>query len=137
MKTGDVATSHVLVDASDETEWGTTRDVLMELLYRRACEAGAHISFGASVNSVYDDGRYASLTLASGDTYSADLILAADGIRSRIRPMILADSTSSTDPIVTNTTLYGVKVHSDLITSRSDTKRLVSGHDINIWVCLA
>lgn len=46
-------------------------------LYEAAIEAGCHIRLGARVETMDDEA--ASVTLASGETIDADLIVIADG----------------------------------------------------------
>ena len=53
------------------------------MLYRRAIDAGANVSFGSRVVSV--DPESPSVTLASGKKIFGDLIIGADGDRSIVR----------------------------------------------------
>ncbi|KAF2158536.1 hypothetical protein M409DRAFT_30973 [Zasmidium cellare ATCC 36951] len=133
MATGEVAMTNVAVDASDEIDWGTNREFLMKMLYQRALEAGAEILFDCTVTETMEEPWKVRLVLKDGRDFSADLVLAADGIRSRIRPQILSDVKEPIDPIVSNTTLYGVRVNASKIKARSDTKRLMDNDHVSVW----
>jgi 2-polyprenyl-6-methoxyphenol hydroxylase-like FAD-dependent oxidoreductase len=58
------------------------RQHIVALLGERAREAGAEICFNSPVKSADPEG---AITLESGKTHSADLVIAADGINSAIR----------------------------------------------------
>ncbi|KAI5357729.1 putative FAD-binding domain, FAD/NAD(P)-binding domain superfamily [Septoria linicola] len=133
MTTGEIATRNIAIDISDEVDYGTTREAVMQILYKRAQEAGATILFGASVDKVEEDQRKARVLLKDGRRLEADLILAADGIRSRVRYQILADVQSAIDPIVSNTTLFGVQIDAEKARSRSDTKRICVTEYAAVW----
>lgn len=133
MATGEVAMTNVAVDASDEIDWGTNRELLMKMLYQRALEAGAEILFDCAVTETVEEPSKVRLVLKDGRDFSADLVLAADGIRSRIRPQILSDVKEPIDPIVSNTTLYGVRVNASKIKGRRDTKRLIDNDHVSVW----
>lgn len=133
MITGVVAMPNVAYDASDEIDWGTNRELLMKLLYRKALEAGAEILFDYSVTTTEEDSSSVRLLMKNGTKFSADLVLAADGIRSRIRSQILSDVDVPIDPIVSDTTLYGVRVDASDIKARSDTKRLIDNDHVSVW----
>ena len=57
----------------------------MQLLYKLATAAGAQITFGATVIAVTPGDSSPSVTLASGSTFTADLVVAADGANSFVR----------------------------------------------------
>lgn len=107
LQTGVVATGTIQADISDQQDWGTNRDVMIEMLFRKVKEAGTKITFGAKVVDVNDDGNKASVTLSNGTQIEADMVLAADGIRSRIRAQILSDLSEPTEPESSDLTLYG------------------------------
>jgi 2-polyprenyl-6-methoxyphenol hydroxylase-like FAD-dependent oxidoreductase len=58
------------------------RQHIIALLAERACAAGADIRFNSPVEAATPEG---SITLASGQTLDADLVVTADGINSTIR----------------------------------------------------
>jgi salicylate hydroxylase len=134
LRTGKVATRNVAIDIADSPDWGTDRQSAQKLLYQSARDAGAQIEFGAYVEGVSDTPDEATVTLRGGKIYKADLVLAADGIRSRIRSKILADVKEPIDPIISNITLYGVVVPLDELRSNTDTKPLIDTVDLNVWM---
>ncbi|KAF2168202.1 hypothetical protein M409DRAFT_21647 [Zasmidium cellare ATCC 36951] len=111
--TGKVANRTILVDATREEDWGTTRDELVRVLLERARGAGVRVEFGVGVEDVWEDGERAFVKLGDGRVEEGDLVVAAGGIRSRVRGQILEDVVAggrSVDPIVSDVTLYGVRV---------------------------
>lgn len=83
------------------------RPQLSEILYKAAVDAGATIKFDAAVRNLEEDSTTAHLHFEDGSTHSAYLVLAADGIRSRLRSKILSDEhTSECEPIITDSTFY-------------------------------
>ncbi|KAK5994729.1 FAD-dependent urate hydroxylase-like protein [Cladobotryum mycophilum] len=112
LESGDIASRTAVINASEYPDWGTTRKAVIRMLYKNAISAGAHIHFGATVVNVSDDDKQATVTLATGESIVGDIVLAADGVKSHIRPIILSDldSTQSLEPIVDQTTFYGCDV---------------------------
>ena len=125
MRTGKIATRNVAVDVTDSPDWGTDREATQKLLYDQACEVGADFQFDAAGKDVYDTASEATVVTIGGTTYTADLVLAADGIRSRIRRKILADVGESTDPVISNITLYGVRHTIEDLRSDPEAKSLI------------
>jgi salicylate hydroxylase len=132
--TGRVATKNVAIDVADSPDWGTDRPVAQQLLYDRAVEAGSEFIFSSTVQDVQDSTERASVTIKDGQTHPADLILVADGIRSRIRSKILSPSSEPLDPIVSNITLYGIRPSLDQLRSDKDAKSLIDSVNLNIWM---
>jgi salicylate hydroxylase len=134
LKTGKVATRNVAIEIADSPDWGTDRQVAQQLLYDQACRAGAQIEFGSSVEDVYDTAEEATVRIKNGTTYKADLVLAADGIRSRIRPKILADVDESTEPMISEITLYGIRPLVEDLQSFAAAKPLIDSVNLNVWM---
>jgi 2-polyprenyl-6-methoxyphenol hydroxylase-like FAD-dependent oxidoreductase len=67
------------------------RGMLAALLLERARQAGAEVRFDAAVAAV--DARFDGVTvrLADGSTYDADVLVAADGLRSTVRGLVFPD----------------------------------------------
>ena len=79
------------------------REDLVRLLHKLALEAGARIDFNTEVVSIHapspcpsspsspssPNAPRPSITLASGETLSADILIGADGARSRVRDVVL------------------------------------------------
>ncbi|KAL9114346.1 MAG: hypothetical protein Q9227_001768 [Pyrenula ochraceoflavens] len=133
MYSGNVTMRSVLVDASEHPDWGTDRQQVIALLYKRACEAGAKITFGATVTDVQESPAKAYVSLGSSVRLEADLVIAADGIRSKIRHIILSDVQASTDPILSETTFYGIKLNVEDLFDRDESGRLIDQVNINCW----
>ncbi|KAF2216136.1 hypothetical protein CERZMDRAFT_33387 [Cercospora zeae-maydis SCOH1-5] len=131
LKSGEIATKNVGVEMSDEIDWGVLREGLIRLLWEKVKErmnvgGEVDVRFGVDVDRVEEDETLgiARVRLSGGETLEGDLILAADGIRSKIRGQILEDCGKDVDPIISDVTLYGVKVNAEKVLERAETKRL-------------
>ncbi|KAF4973369.1 hypothetical protein FSARC_347 [Fusarium sarcochroum] len=71
-------------------EWSTDRQALQTVLYNEAVKAGAKVHFGTEIANVEEDNHHAFVTLKDGSKITADILLAADGISSRLRSQILS-----------------------------------------------
>ncbi|MFC5824175.1 FAD-dependent monooxygenase [Nonomuraea insulae] len=74
------------------TELEILRGELSALLYERTRDHAEYV-FGDEISGVTEDGERLRLTFTSGAEREADLLVAADGIRSRTRDLIFGDST--------------------------------------------
>lgn len=61
------------------------------MLHDLAVSAGAQIQFDAAVTAVIPDETRPSITLASGETHSADVVIGADGVTSLVRDSIFGE----------------------------------------------
>jgi 2-polyprenyl-6-methoxyphenol hydroxylase-like FAD-dependent oxidoreductase len=61
------------------------RSALAAILVEAAAEAGADVRLGARCESVTDEGSAVSVTLADGTGLWGDVLVGADGVRSRLR----------------------------------------------------
>jgi len=68
-----------------------SRGDLTEILLRRARSAGADLRFGTGLTTVVPHASCARLTLSSGDTFDADIVVGADGLRSTVRAQAFPD----------------------------------------------
>ncbi|CEL01802.1 hypothetical protein ASPCAL01380 [Aspergillus calidoustus] len=134
MTTGEVIKRYP-VEVSDTPAWGTTRLDLMHLLYRKAVEAGVDVRFGYFVADVLDEPgtERPFAELDEGTHIGADLILVADGIKSRLRDRVLSLVPGSYEPIVSDTTFYGLNVVVSDLKTHEGTARLTGQTDVNIW----
>lgn len=132
--TGDVMMRNIVTDASDVPDWGLMRQDVMKVLYDKCLEVGAKFRFGQVVADVEDDAQRAVVKLADGTTMEADMVLAADGVRSRTRSKVLSDLDCAHDPIISDFNFYGVIIDEADLVGRSGTKRLMEGNNINIWM---
>ncbi|KAL3492455.1 hypothetical protein BJX62DRAFT_236274 [Aspergillus germanicus] len=134
MKTGEVIKRYP-VEVSETPAWGTTRLDLMHLLYRKVLEAGVDVRFGHFVVDIHDDtdSEHPYIQLVDGEQIQADIILVADGIKSRLRDRVLSLPADSYEPIVSDTTFYGFNVAVSDVERHSGTARLTGQTDVNIW----
>ncbi|KAK4499005.1 hypothetical protein PRZ48_009517 [Zasmidium cellare] len=85
----------------------TVRQKLSKVLYEAVVEAEVEVKYGVGVEDFEEDSNEVKLSLEDGSSYTADMLLAADGIRSKLRSKILDDIPQSEhDPVVTDTTFY-------------------------------
>ncbi|TEA15683.1 FAD-dependent monooxygenase OpS4 [Colletotrichum sidae] len=134
LATGEVATRAVAADISDYPDWGTNRDVVIDLFYRKAVAAGATVTFNAAVARVEDDSGAAYITLQDGSRLEADVVLAADGIRSVIREQILRKTGRPIDPILTGNTLYGIRLTREQMDSDPGLRPLMDQSYLNVYM---
>ena len=87
---GDVSLGTPLADGS--VALTMKRSALAVLLAEAARRHGADVRLGAEVVSVEDDGRGVRAVLADGSVVEGDVLVAADGVRSRVRRAIDADA---------------------------------------------
>ena len=67
---------------------GALRSHVAGVLARRVVEAGVDVRLGTTVIAIDDRGDRVVATLSDGTTETADLLVGADGIRSKVRTMI-------------------------------------------------
>lgn len=132
--TGDVMMRNIVTDASDAPDWGLMRQDVIKLLYEKAQEVGVTFCFGRVVADVEDDAERAVVKLADGMTMEADIVLAADGVRSSIRRQVLSDLDCAKDPIISDFNFHGIIIDEADLVGRPGTERLMEGTNINIWM---
>ncbi|KAF4447450.1 salicylate hydroxylase [Fusarium albosuccineum] len=134
-RTGDIAQKNLIVDVSDHPDWGTTRQEVIRVLLKAAKEAGCDIRFGVTVTDVHDEpGKQASVELSNGSLLHADLIIAADGVLSRLRSKILPSSDGSLEPQISEFTFYGILVPVSELKKYPGTSRLYDQTAVNSWM---
>jgi len=70
---------------------GVTRPQLHDILSERAREVGVVIHYSTAFETLEDLGDRVRVTTATGDVIEADIVVGADGVRSRVRPHVLGD----------------------------------------------
>ncbi|KAF4494992.1 salicylate hydroxylase [Fusarium agapanthi] len=96
-------------------EWSTDRQALQTVLYEEACKAGAKVHFDNEID---------------GNRITADLILAADGISSRLRSQILANVDPSRLTVIrAPSTHYPTEIPADMLANDDRTKSLCQQPD--------
>lgn len=96
------------------------RALIHEVLVRHAVSLGIDIRMGQEVVDYWEDGENntAGVVLRSGESLEADLVVAADGIKSRARRYVLVSSVrhvnSRVDRLTTDRGTMIVPVHPDM-----------------------
>lgn len=107
--------------------WTTTREAIQEVLHKEALEAGAEIHFDAEITNVVEDENCVSVIMKDGTERKADMLLAADGIASRLRAKILPDSDVA--PIPAPSTHYPTEITKSSLLSHELTKFITEEPD--------
>jgi salicylate hydroxylase len=109
---------------------------MIKLLYKQALSAGARIRFDATVVDVFDDALKAAVVLENGERASGDIVLAADGIKSRTRQAVLSGvgPDSNWEPILDKTTFYSFDMPLSDLTDDPSTMKLTQNSDITTWM---
>jgi salicylate hydroxylase len=119
----------LLVNASDNNSSGYTigvlRTELHQLLHQTAVEAGATVLFGKTVVRWGCDGERPKVLTADGGEHEADVIVAADGIRSKTRRYIYPGE--ELNATVTGQVAYVAFVDIDIIKSDERFNPYLSG----------
>ena len=69
-------------------------DDIIRMIYKLAVEAGATVHFNTEVTSIHqgsDEIPNPSVTLVNGDVLTADVLIGADGYKSRVRDIVLEE----------------------------------------------
>ena len=72
---------------------GIGRPALQKVLGDRAIAAGATVRLGVTAEEINDDGSKVTVDFSDGKTRAYDLVVAADGVYSKTRSMIMPDAT--------------------------------------------
>lgn len=115
---------------SEYPELATDRGALQNFLFNVATEAGARVSFGKEVSELTEDDSHAYITCKDGTKITADLLLAADGISSRLRPAVLSHcEPEAPAPIPAPSTHYPAELPLDSLLANDVTKFMVNEPD--------
>ena len=101
---------------------------LQQALYQRARDLGVRFELGQRVDSI--DFEVAQVTTASGMTARGDLVVAADGLRSRCRDLFEPDGDG---PQATGHLAYRMVLHVDSIDD-AELRRWVRDVSVHFWV---
>ncbi len=101
---------------------------LQRALHARAASLGVHFQFGERVEEV-DFDKLAVIT-KSGNTYTGDLVVGADGLWSRCRQCFLQ---SHDDPIPTGDLAYRMVLSLDQLKD-ADLKEWVAKPSVHFWI---
>jgi salicylate hydroxylase len=108
------------------------RSDLQKILFDGAILAGAVVKFSQPVRSIIDDGGGPSVIFSNGTVQEVDLVIGADGIRSKCRHSIIPDSII--DPIPTDTCAYRAVIDTASVYDNTQTRHLLDGTDSNAWL---
>ncbi|KAG6354959.1 hypothetical protein INS49_004040 [Diaporthe citri] len=134
LKTGQVATRTIATDISDSPDLGTNRDILISLLHKSAREAGAILLFSTTVSQVTESSQEAQVWLGDGTVLQADLVLAADGVKSTIRKHALQGCLGPIEPVVSDYTLYGICLNREQMIGEPALSPLMDNSYINVYM---
>jgi salicylate hydroxylase len=109
--------------------WLIHRADYQKILYDAAVEAGVHFSLGCHVESV--DDNEATIMLRDGRRLQADLIVGADGIRSKIRKSILKDK--DPEPEDSPNCAYRATVPAESMNQDPELAKFMSDPNGNLW----
>jgi len=70
---------------------GISRRTLHDILYAKAMDEGVNIMMNTSVDALVDTGDGVDVTFTNSDTGKYDIVVAADGIYSKVRGLVFGD----------------------------------------------
>ncbi|KAK9412732.1 putative FAD-binding domain-containing protein [Seiridium unicorne] len=112
--------------------WLVRRADLQQILYDGAFCAGAEIDFNQAMSSIDEKAGRPRLVFANGKTFEADIIVGADGVRSKCRKSIFPDSVL--DPIPTDSCAYRAVIDAEEVRKNPITGHLLITTDSNAWL---
>ncbi|KAI5818278.1 hypothetical protein BZA77DRAFT_307884 [Pyronema omphalodes] len=111
--------------------WLIHRADYQQILCDAAIAEGAKVTFGSYVLDCDQDN--VTVTLANGEVLSADLIVGADGIKSRVREFAVMPE-EIVEPRTTTNCAYRATVPGDLMRADPDLKKLIEEPYSNCWI---
>jgi salicylate hydroxylase len=113
--------------------WDFHRANLHRCLLDRAIELGATIKTRARVLDVriVPTGESADLVLENGETYTADLVVGADGINSRLREIMLGHADP---PVLTGDLAYRLLLSTAEMLKDPELASFVTDPQVNYWL---
>lgn len=112
--------------------WLVRRADLQQILYDGAIRARVEVLFGQTMAEIKNMHGRQVVVLENGEQYDADLVIGADGIRSKCRKYLFPDSTL--DPIPTDSCAYRAVVSTAKVKENSVTRHLLNTTDSNAWL---
>ncbi|TVY16356.1 FAD-dependent monooxygenase OpS4 [Lachnellula arida] len=119
----------VLQDKYGFPYWFIHRADYQNILYDAAIEAGIQILLGTPIESV--DEKEPTVILASGKELKADLIVGADGVRSRTRASVLKEEVEALE---SSQCAYSATVPVNLMNSDPNLAHLMTDVNANLWL---
>jgi salicylate hydroxylase len=111
--------------------WLIHRADYQRILYEEAIALGAQVILATWVASIDPDKP--SVTTADGTEYTADVIVGADGIRSKVREFVLPNQ-RTIQPNPTANCAYRATVPVELMSADPDTAELMTDLNSNAWI---
>lgn len=128
---GKVATTQSFVD---EKNWGRRvnghRGELHHTLYRHAVDRGIDVRLGQNVTDYFEDDREAGI-VSNGEKFTADVVLAAEGVKSRGRKIVLG---FEDQPQPSGYAVYRAWFSTEKLKHNPITQHLVQGDSHNGWI---
>ncbi|KAL4767836.1 hypothetical protein BDW60DRAFT_226324 [Aspergillus nidulans var. acristatus] len=137
--TGDVLAHDAFFDKHIRQRYGAPfvdvhRVDLQQALYARAKELGIVVVLAERVKSILDardaETSTATVLTESGNTYTADLVVAADGLWSRCRECLV---NRKDEPLPTGDLAYRIVLHIDQI-SDPKLRAFVQNPQVHFWI---
>ncbi|KAI1627692.1 salicylate hydroxylase [Exophiala viscosa] len=101
-----------------------------DAMYRLALKLGIDVKINSRVNE-YDEAS-GSITLGNGESYSADLVIASDGLKSVARQIVLGGVDQA--PRRTGFAAYRATVDVEKMKAYPDTAEILAKPNLNLWV---
>ena len=105
---------------------------IIQLLYKLATDAGAKVHFNSEVTSIHqgsDAVPNPSVSLASGEVFTADILIGADGSRSMVREVVL-DEDDDAKP--GGLTVYTSIVDAELMHDDPELRALLDADEVRL-----
>ena len=93
------------------------------IVHKLAASAGARIDFGVEVKQVAPGRQGPSVTLATGEIITADVVIGADGPRSLVRPVVVGEEED--DPEPEGITVFGATVPASWMETEPELAKLI------------
>ena len=114
----------------DAPYWVVHRADFHEALYRLAIKLGVEVKVGSRVEKY--EAEKGQIELGNGQSHVADLVIAADGIKSAARKVILGGDDKP--PVRTGFAAYRATIDTDDMRRDPDTARLLENPGLNLWI---
>ena len=124
---------HVYAEALGAPFWDFHRANLHRCLLDRAVELGADLKTNAKVDgfTVSEDGMTATVQLADGTTMTADLLIGADGINSKLREVLVGHVDP---PELTGDLAYRLLLNTKDMLADPELRPFIEDPQVNYWI---
>ncbi|KAI0692644.1 FAD/NAD(P)-binding domain-containing protein [Cytidiella melzeri] len=101
------------------------------MVHRLAVASGAKVDFGATVVEVTPGEPRPSVTLASGEVITADIVIGADGPRSLVRKVVLGEED---DPRPEGVTVFGAVVPASYMLNDPELHHWITAQEVKVFL---